>query len=193
MFAVLRNPVDRAYSNYLYAVRLGREPLTDFKSALDREEDRIRENWSPLFWYKRNGMYFNQLSEYFAVFPRAQIKIFLYDDLRKSASTVMSELYNFIGVEPSYHPDASTRFNRTGTPRSASLYQAALSVRNRLRFLDGRIPAGIRNPLHRAAGSLLLGPPRPMDADVRGELAVQYREQITRLQDLINRDLSAWL
>src|SRR5215210_1748036 len=45
LIAVLRNPVERAYSAFLHRTRLGREPLADFSEALRQEDSRMREGW----------------------------------------------------------------------------------------------------------------------------------------------------
>src|ERR687883_42510 len=58
LIAVLRNPVDRAYSNFLHCIRVNREPLPSFAGALQAEEGRIRNNWGPLWHYKQKGFYY---------------------------------------------------------------------------------------------------------------------------------------
>jgi len=58
MIAILRNPVDRAFSNFVFMVQLGYEPLTEFQSALEQEESRISAGWSHRFHYKRRGFYY---------------------------------------------------------------------------------------------------------------------------------------
>ena len=47
LIAILRNPADRAYSNFLYCVQVGREPLGSFAEALQAEEARTRDKWGP--------------------------------------------------------------------------------------------------------------------------------------------------
>jgi hypothetical protein len=192
LFAVLRNPVDRAYSNFQQAVRQGREPLADFQTVLDLENERIRQNWSPLFWYKHNGLYWRQLSEFYARFPRDQIRIYLYDDLSSDAAALMAEIYRFLGVDPRHRPDVSMKYHPSGIPRFRPLYGFLQGVRNRIRFLDRVLPASVRNPIHTAVRDGLLGPAPSMSPIIRKELMEYYREDILRLQDLLRRDLKAW-
>ncbi len=193
LFAVLRNPADRAYSNYQQAVRQGREPLRDFRAALDQEEERCEQNWSPLFWYKRNGLYGRQLSEFYARFPRDQIRVYLYDDLSRDAAGLMADLYRFLGVDPNHRPDVGMKFHPSGIPRLRPLYGFLQTVRNRIRFLDGVLPANIRNPIHAAVRDGLIRPAPPMPPDIREELIEYFREDILKLQDLIQRDLADWM
>src|SRR5688500_285356 len=80
--ATLRNPADRAYSNFLHCVRSGRESIVDFAEALRAEEGRIRDNWGPLWHYKRKGFYYAQVRRYLDTFGRDQFRVWLYEDLR---------------------------------------------------------------------------------------------------------------
>src|SRR5215210_1250841 len=61
LIAILRDPTERAYSNYLHARWLGFEPIPDFARALQEEETRMQNGWGGLWRYKRKGFYFRQL------------------------------------------------------------------------------------------------------------------------------------
>jgi hypothetical protein len=52
LIVIFRNPADRAYSNYMQAVRIGSEKL-EFKAALEAEPNRITAGWSPFFTISR--------------------------------------------------------------------------------------------------------------------------------------------
>ena len=64
LIAILRNPVDRAYSAYTMLLRDGRETIGDFAHALAAEEDRTRRNWEPIWHYVKMGFYTSQLKRY---------------------------------------------------------------------------------------------------------------------------------
>ncbi len=58
LIAILRDPAERAYSNFLHLVRDGKEPLKDFARALRAEEDRIQhDRRGPLWLNKRDVSY----------------------------------------------------------------------------------------------------------------------------------------
>jgi hypothetical protein len=193
LFAVLRHPAERAYSNYLHAVRLGREPLSDFREALEREEERIGRRWSPLFWYRKNSCYGRQLSEFYDRFPRNRIRIYLYEDLVQDPAGLMEDVYRFLGVDPGHRPDVTMRYNPSAIPKFRTFYRLLQNVRNRTRFLDGVVPAEWRNPIHAAVRNRVSRPAPPLPDAVRAELTAYYREDILRLQDLIRRDLRMWM
>jgi hypothetical protein len=71
LIAVLRNPVDRAFSSYQHLVRDDLEPL-DFGPALDAEPRRIAEHYAYLYRYTDMGFYSEQLDRYERIFPEEQ-------------------------------------------------------------------------------------------------------------------------
>ena len=75
---VLRNPIDRAYSSYLYHVRDGREKLS-FEDALNAEEQRLTENWAWGWFYVRGGLYAEQVKAYTEKFERVLVLLFEED------------------------------------------------------------------------------------------------------------------
>jgi hypothetical protein len=192
LIAVLRNPVERAYSSYLHCVRDRGEPLGDFAEALREEENRINKGWGPLWHYKTAGFYADQLRRYFDTFERGQIRIYLYEDLKTDAADVLEDIFGFLGVDDSYTPDISLRHNVSGVPKSPVLH-ALLNKPNPIKtFLKPLIPAGPRKMLnHKITDRNLLRP--RLSPTVRRELAEAYSEDIERVQDLIQRDLSKWL
>lgn len=192
LIAVLRNPADRAYSNFLYAIWLGREPLTDFALALQKEEERIQNGWGPFWHYQRKGFYYEQLQPYFERFDRAQIKIYLYEDLHTQAAGVLRDIFSFLGVDKSYVPDVSARLNVSGVPKS-KISQTVVTGINAVNPIFKRVlPARLRGVRESIRNKVLDEAP-PMPAEAREYLVELYREDVLKLQDLINRDLSGWL
>lgn len=185
---VLRQPADRAYSSYLHLRRDGREPLKDFREALEAEPGRIAENYAYLWRYRNMGEYAKQLSPWIEAVGRERILIHLYDDFKASPSSVMEKTFRFLGVSPSFQPDTSTRHNVSGVPRSRWLHNF-LHSQSTLRRLGGTLaPARLRRYLrkrnmHKPA----------FDPGLRRELTESFRSEILALADLLERDLSPWL
>src|SRR5829696_2330778 len=98
--ALLRNPADRAYSAFLYAVRMGVEPLTDFAQALREEPLRMRNGWHYIFHYRSRGLYYQQLKRYYMVFGRERLGVWLYEDMREDPASVAQSVFRFLEVQP---------------------------------------------------------------------------------------------
>ena len=99
---LLRNPVDRAYSNYLWSRQNGLETET-FERALELEELRER-NLAPNLRYARphayfsRGLYAEHLVRFYDRFPREQILVLRHEDLAAYPERIAAALHRFLGV-----------------------------------------------------------------------------------------------
>jgi hypothetical protein len=199
--AILRDPVDRAFSAYTHVLREQFEVLCaekpevlSFERCLELEEERRRANWAPINFFKDLGFYYKQVKAYMENF--SAVKIFLYDDLTREALGLMKDAYDFLEVDPSFVPDITVRHNISGVPKSRVFHG----------FLTG--PSVVRNAIKPIARALLSKEKRAkflkdlkvknlakpeMKPETREYLKNAYRDDILRLQDLIDRDLSHWL
>ncbi len=192
LIAMLRNPAERAYSCYLMNVRDGRETL-DFCRALEREAQRIRENWTHNWHYLTGGVYYQQLKRYYERFAPSQIRIFLYEDFEREPLRVLKEIFQFLGVDETFMPNISFRFNvSTGNRSLGYRVQRRLFRTRPLRAVHPYLPRGLQKYIERRL--LMQDYPKPtLEPEIRARLLRVYREDITQLQDLIQRDLSHWL
>ncbi|MGF1512404.1 MAG: sulfotransferase domain-containing protein [Elainellaceae cyanobacterium] len=192
LIAVLRNPVDRAYSNFLHHVRDELETESEFYKGICLEQRRIDENWWWGFHYIQAGLYYKQLKVYFDLFDRSQIKIYLYDDLAKSAVDVVQDAYKFIGVNEQFEPNLLIQKNVTGVPKNKNL-NAFLRDGNIVKTIfKPLIPEKIRKAVIFELNKKNLEKPN-ISSKFREELIDIFREDTLKLQTLINRDLSSWL
>jgi hypothetical protein len=111
LIALVRNPVDRAFSHYQHEVALGREPLS-FEDALDAEDERLRGEeermradpayFSHAWWnytYRARGRYAEQLERWLAVFPRDRLLVVPSEDLLLAPEGTHARVLDFLGVE----------------------------------------------------------------------------------------------
>ncbi|WP_341223577.1 sulfotransferase [Loktanella salsilacus] len=82
IIVILRNPVERAFSQYLHHVRDGLEPSRSFEAALDAEPHRLANRWSAAYGYVANGHYPVQIARFLAVFPKDQVLFLEYGALQ---------------------------------------------------------------------------------------------------------------
>ena len=112
----MRNPVERAFSDYLMYVRDGDEKL-DFPAALDEQEERRRAG-SPTGYYLETGFYGRQLRPYFEAFPRAQIQVHLFEAFAADPDSVLEPLFTS-RVDPALGTTPERAVNVSGVPRNA--------------------------------------------------------------------------
>jgi hypothetical protein len=193
LIAVLRHPVDRAYSNFIHNLRHGFETLPDFAQAVDAEPDRIRKGWDPIWHYMNRGFYHAQLSRFDRWFPRDRIRVFLFEDLCRDPGIMMREVFGFLGIDDRFTPDVSRAENVGALPRSGWSHRTwirTLPIRRRIRDL---LPTGVRAFGSRSLAPIFFRRPDPLGQDLRRRLILAFREDIGRLEDRIERDLSEWL
>jgi hypothetical protein len=195
LIAILRHPADRAYSRFLHLVREGREQITDFGLALEEEEKRVRDHWWPDFHYVRMGLYHAQLKPYFELFPRSQLRIYLHEDLKSDLNGVLRDVFRFLEVDDTFVPDTAIKYNVSGVPKNKALHLILQELRSIRPFAEQFIPERQRQHILRVASAIHnrnLIKPR-LSPEIRAGVIERYREDTLELQELIQRDLSAWL
>lgn len=192
IIAILRNPVDRAYSNYLRCVRDGHECILDFTKALSLEPTRIQNNWSPKWFYKSKGFYYEQLKRYFDCFDSKNIFICLYDELNEAPYSLIKKIFDFLQVDNTFKPDISTRKNVSLIPRNQYINDLINQPNSLVETLRLILPWGIYKQLMIMIKNMNSIKPA-IQSNERIVLIQEYQEDILKLQNLIQRDLSKWL
>ncbi len=188
LIIILRNPVDRAYANYLHLVRDDRESLPDFEQALAAESERIRNNWEWFWHYTQVGYYSQQIQRYYDLFDRQQIAIYLYEDLSQSPIKLLQDIFRFLEVNHSFVPELNIRPNKSGVPKNKLLHQLLMKPNPIKSLLKPLFPTSMRQKIQHKN----LAKPQ-MNSETRAKLSQLFREDILACQDLIQRDLSSWL
>src|SRR5215218_6163545 len=99
LVAVVRDPVDRAYSNWAHLWADGLEPEADFLTACALEEEREAAGWARFWRYRKLGRYGEQLEHLYWLFPREQVHVLRYRDLVDGPLAAVDGICAFLGVE----------------------------------------------------------------------------------------------
>jgi hypothetical protein len=179
LFIVYRQPVDRAYSAFVMHVREGQEPIRDFAEAVKD--------------YLEGSKYAERTRKFLAAFPRDQLHFLLFDDLVSAPKQFMRSVFGILGVAEDAAPAALVRENPGAWPKN-DFFDRLLALRLRLpKSFRRLLPAIARRRVLSAVRSVGYEAPPPIDRGLRSELTGLFRADILELQDLIGRDLSAWL
>jgi hypothetical protein len=181
----LRDPVDRAYSDYQMFLRnRGRRLEPDRDLAPDAAWVRADSHWMKI------GRYHEQLARYYELFPRERIHIFLFDDLQRNTLAVVQELYRFLGVDPAFVPDLETPHNVGGMPSSV-LLERILTNRTLRAAVQPWMSTGAANWFRRLRTKGMRKAPSLPPA-LKAELRRQFHDDISRTSALIGRNLDHW-
>lgn len=191
---ILRNPIDRAYSAYIMAIK-GQTEFLSFEDALAKEEKRMENNWAPYYYYTDFGFYYKQVKVYLENF--SQVKVCLFDDLKEDTVGFLKDVYNFLDVDSTFVPNNLGKiYNVSGIAKYRIIHHV-LTKPNPVKFMSKMILKVLLGEDRKTAigadiRRYFFRKPK-MKAETRQYLIRLYREDILALQDLINRDLSHWL
>ena len=189
LIAVLRDPAERAFSDFMMHVRDGRRRPEDLRPQIEREmRGTLLPGDRPVL---AQGLYASQLSRFWALFPRSNMKMILHTDLKNGALNTLNDLFDFIGVERLGQIEVDEIYNVSGVPRSRTFQYLINRVRRKRRVFKSIMPEGLRKRAMRIANKNLRKV--PMSSELRSLLVSYYRADILALQNEIDRDLSAWL
>ena len=185
----LRNPVERAFSAYSNLLRDSREELS-FSEGLKLEKERIDNNWDWMWHYKKGGLYAEALEHYQKEFTN--VKVIFFSDLESNPQDVLNDTFSFLGVNTDVLIDVSTRYSHSGKPRS-KMVSLLTSRKTPLIFRAREITLKLipRKYLEKIASKLFKKD--SIDSKAYLELKSFFKEDILKLQRLVNRDLKNWL
>jgi hypothetical protein len=193
LIVILRDPVERAHSNWTHLWSAGLDPVGDFVLACAEEQRRIDAGWADFWHYTALGRYGEQLEHLYTVFPREQVFVFRYRALIENPDQVLDRICGFLGVPQGVLTEIP-RENVTAHPqRSARHWVLSRAL---------RVSAAASNVVPGASavtGSLERvlqrdSPPRqPLTWQQRQALIPRFEADISLLEDITGESYSDWL
>ena len=185
---MLRNPVKRAFSAFMYLKRDSREKL-NFSDGLLAENKRLEDNWDFIWGYKKCGLYYNRVKLFMDNF--SNVKVILQEDLKNDTLASLQDIYSFLELDTKFKTDVSIKHNESGIPNN--IFSKFLLSRNNIfstffrELMKRFIP---RDLLEKVASKSL----ESMPILEKDEIALKpyFFNDICKLEKLINKDLSSW-
>lgn len=193
LIAILRHPVDRAYSQWQMEYRQGNEKMTDFAEAI--KVIKVIADGTSRRRFVSGSLYFQLLKKYYSMFDTSQICVLLFDRLSTDREGLVRKLYGFLNIDALFLPsNLNVRFNEGGgVPRSKAGGFLLQKVFPALSGLKALAPKGLRERFVAKTRRQLLAKPPELAPELRAELSAFFKDDILLLQDLIKEDLSMWL
>ena len=193
LIVILRDPVERAHSNWTHLWSAGLDPISDFVQACAEEENRVAAGWADFWRYTSLGRYGEQLEHLYTVFPSEQVFVLRYRDLVENPADVLDQICAFLGVPQGVLTEVP-RENVTAHPRR-SVRHRTVSRAVRTSAAVSRVVPGasaMTGPLERILQRD--SPPRqPLTWEQRQALLPRFEADIRLLEDLTGQDFSLWL
>jgi len=185
---ILRDPAERAYSQYLHYLSDGHiaHSFSKHIKACLRSSEALN-HYNPFLQY---GLYAEQVERYFSHFPREQVRIWIYEDTLKRPQQFLHEVFEFLDVDPTFVPNTAKRYHQMQIPRAIGVMQGVRRT-GAWKAMKEHCPASLRPMLKRAIyrpkGALR------MSAEERRFLVDYYRADVCRLQQILGHNLSDWM
>lgn len=186
---MLRDPVRRAYSNWLHHRRDGRERLP-FRAALEAEAGRDREGWAWWWLYVERGLYAVQLEPFLSRFPAEQLLVLTYDELQADPAALLRRACAFLEVDPAVGGEVGLRRNESRLPRSR-VHRTVRRVVRPNPVSQAVMPQALRTRMRLRVDRATLHQPEIGREDYL-RLRRRYAGEIARLRGMVDVDVSAW-
>lgn len=203
IIAVLRNPIDRAYSAYWFARRNGTEDCETFEEGLAKEDDRKRhgtERERVELAYLTRGEYARQIKPYMELFGCDSVRVILSEDLFGQPEDTVLALMKWLDVRWSVENiDIHERVNPSAMPRSKALHRFLHHPEYPIKRYFRRVTSPrfryyvrryLKTPLIRANTKPFSYP--PINPETRKRLAEHFAPFNEDLAQLLGRDLRHW-
>jgi hypothetical protein len=195
LIVVLRDPVERAHSNWTHLWSAGLDPIGNVVDACAEEDRRIAAGWAEFWHYTSLGKYGEQLEDLYSVFPREQVLVFRYRTLIDSPALALDRICAFLGVEQGLVTEMP-RENVTAHPDPTLRHRAVARVLRAGHAVTAALPrhagSGVIDHLERILQQDA-APRRPLTWDERQALIPHFEADIRLLESVTGEDFSDWV
>lgn len=188
LIAILRNPIDRAYSHYCMEMRA------------DKVDSNIEIGLTVDSPYVKWGLYHHQISRFTQLFPENRIKVLFFDDIQRNPESLLKEVYSYLDVDSSFLPESVFKVSnpKRSLPKYPFLYKSLRKIYDTLttnfnfanKFLIQLRIRGYFDLFHR----INQGEDFPkLSSNRKKSLAKFYAEDVKQLSEYTEKDLLFWL
>ncbi|WP_369258675.1 sulfotransferase family protein [Geodermatophilus amargosae] len=192
--AIVRDPVDRAWSNWVHLRADGLEPEADFAAAVELEESRVAAGWAPFWHYRGLGRYGEQLRDLYTVLPRSQVLLLRYRQLVDTPRETLDRVSDFLGVQPGVAHTVAPE-NVKPYVADTARYRALARVARAGAVLGAHLPPRVWRQVSRPLLAALHAgrAPRPeMPVEVRRAVLAPLLPDVALLEELTGESFDDW-
>jgi glycosyltransferase involved in cell wall biosynthesis len=188
IIVVLRNPIERAFSNYYMDIMSGAiSKNTSFEQALMRDNG-----------YIDRGKYFKHLAQFYLK-NKENILVLIHEDSKNNPEKYMSSIYSFLGVDPTFRSEfLFTKINESRVPGFVMIEKImnwgaatfrALGFAKLVWYIKRRGIAAVVRQKNTKETKVVF-----KSAELREKLVNEFNQDVINLSELLDRDLCReWL
>ena len=172
----VRNPIQRIVSHYIHDYSIGEQSRPFAEAVLDEREAYL--------WISR---YYYQLEQYLKFYSASQIKIVVLEEVKAKPQETLREVFEFLGVDPSYQDERFETTSRTMPPAKQRRRNPLKSWmrRNNIRgmyWLERNVPWVFGAPIKKPE----------VDAALHHKLMEKLQGDIEAFRTLTGLELAEW-
>ncbi len=190
LIILLRDPINRAYSNYLHLKREQRERLS-FKEAVKIEGERKKNKYSDFWYYKFNSTYYQKIIKAKEVF--SDVLILTSEELSNKNEVTMKKVYKFLDVDHNFKPKKKLKkFNEGGYYKknffTKIIFQPSTTRNIIKKFIK---PTPFLKILLARVASVFSMNPEKIDKQTMMYLKTYFKDEVKKVKSL-KIDISSW-
>lgn len=198
IIAILRNPVDRTFSQFNFHRAAKVEKESDFNKIIKNYppidyENNTFINWFTPSYYIERSLYYHQLKRYFDIFPKENIHIAIFEELFGNQHDVeINKLYAFLGLEKPL-TQSIIHSHSTRVPKENMTSKMVERLKNAKNLIKPIIPQQTYIKIKHTITNLITEKPNKLATNYKNELYERFfKEDVIKLEALIEKDLSLW-
>jgi hypothetical protein len=183
----LRNPVERAYAAYCMCLQNPHYDVGDDVGAALTADSSI----------VRTSRYIEHLQRYWEYFPKEQVHVLVFDDLKDNPHRFARELFAAVGVDPTFEPSLLDRKYGHRKKRGGTIWSALQELSIRATRASSAAQRMVRWARHNGYTDwihwLRPGKEYPeLPVSTRARLNRYYADDVDQLRSYLDRDLPMW-
>jgi len=192
---MLRNPIERAFAGYLHNLRYNPSEHLSFEEAFDKSEERYHqeEDMTPDTRYLHVGCYSSQVESFMNTFMN-NVHVIMYDDYVNDIDVCLSKVFDFLEVDR-ISVDTSRRHMVGGWIFKNRFLRNLLIPENNFKSLFKSVLPNkkLREFLRQKIMNISTVDTPHLSVEMREKLTEYYRNDISNLSKLLNRELNHWI
>jgi hypothetical protein len=193
LIAILRNPVDRAYSAFLMKYRIQKKDMTDSQKLLEDFKEEVKQAYGE----NNTGLYHRKIQKYLEFFDESQLKVIAFKKFQVDFEPVIQDIFSFLNVKPDVSVEKPSVRNKGGVPKNKLVFNTLEQLRQGFNStVRPLIPEPLVDRMYNSYTMMrnrTLDKPPELLPEVRHDLLMFYRDDILQLQEMLKQDFSMWL
>jgi hypothetical protein len=193
LLAILRDPVERSYSQYKMLLRSEKAKVSSLPKKSGSVDWSVVEEWLSDPHFVKSSMYYQRLNPFMNYFDIKNIKIVTSKSLKQDTKNLMKKIFDFLEVNEDCKINIEKEHNKGGIPRSEKIHEIIKNENILKSTAKKTIPKSIYNKIKNLIYKSNKKKAPKLPKRVKNRLTKKYKHDIKKLEKTFEKDLKHWL